>query len=598
MRIYFMGICGTAMGNAALLMRAAGHDVLGADTGVYPPMSTVLAAAGIELHEGYDPVRLAKLAPELVVIGNAMSRGNPEVEWLLAGRALPFTSLPALLHDHILAHRDNIVVCGTHGKTTTTAMTAFLLRENGRDPGYLIGGVPQDPPTGNHLGTPADPFVIEGDEYDSAFFDKRSKFIHYAPRIAILNNLGFDHADIFRDLTDIKRTFTHLTRIVPRNGAIVFNGDDANLREVVEKVTWCEVLAVGTGKNNIVRIVDFSENAAGISFALHWNGAMWTKIRMTLPGLYNARNAAMAAVATALVLGAGGRIATSPGLDAGGRTKSPAEPQNRADNANASNDSPGEFAPPAPPPPLPPPAPPPPPPAPPAPPQAPLQITPLMLRDRRDFAVPDLVSGRVRVGGHADNSQPDTRSGPAPCATSVTPLQIAGPLARFRGVRRRQETLVSTPALTVIEDFGHHPTALAETLESFRNRFPGATLTAVFEPRSNTARTRALQDDFARALALADEVYLGAINRAEKLAAGERFDAEAVARHLAARNIRAEAFATNAALLAKLAADTLSPATSYSPSASHPRVVIFFSNGSFDGIITKYATVSTAAPTP
>jgi UDP-N-acetylmuramate: L-alanyl-gamma-D-glutamyl-meso-diaminopimelate ligase len=575
MRIYFMGICGTAMGNAALLMRAAGHDVLGADTGVYPPMSTVLVAAGIKLHEGYDPARLAKLAPELVVIGNAMSRGNPEVEWLLAERALPFTSLPALLHDHILARRDNIVVCGTHGKTTTTAMTAFLLRENGRDPGYLIGGVPQDPPAGSHPGAPAAPFVIEGDEYDSAFFDKRSKFIHYAPRIAILNNLGFDHADIFRDITDIKRTFTHLTRIVPRNGAIVFNGDDTNLREVVEKVTWCEVLDVGTGKNNAVRIVDFSENAAGISFALHWNGVVWTKIRMTLPGLYNARNAAMAVVATALALGAGGRVATPPSLDAGGRAKSSAELQNRADNANASNDSPGGFAPPAPP-----------------------QITPLMLRDRRDFAGPDLVPGCVRVGGHADNSRPDTRSDPARCATSVTPLQIAGPLARFRGVRRRQETLVATPALTVIEDFGHHPTALAETLESFRNRFPGATLTAVFEPRSNTARTRALQDDFARALALADEVYLGAINRAEKLAAGERFDAEAVARHLATRNIRAEAFATNAALLAKLAAATLPPTASYSPAASHPRVVIFFSNGSFDGIIAKYATVSTAAPAP
>ena len=179
MKIYFMGICGTAMGNAALLARAAGHEVLGADSGVYPPMSTVLAEAGIALYEGYDTTRLQALAPNLVVIGNAMSRGNPEVEWLLDTHAVPFTSLPALLHDTVLKSRRNIVVCGTHGKTTTTSMTAFLLRENGRDPGFLIGGVPQDPPVGNHLGTAADPFVIEGDEYDSAFFDKRSKFIHY-----------------------------------------------------------------------------------------------------------------------------------------------------------------------------------------------------------------------------------------------------------------------------------------------------------------------------------------------------------------------------------------------------------------------------------
>ncbi|MFM7749275.1 MAG: Mur ligase domain-containing protein, partial [Opitutaceae bacterium] len=146
MRIYFMGVCGTAMGNAALLARAVGHAVSGADTGVYPPMSTVLAAAGIELHEGYDPARLAKLAPDLVVVGNAMSRGNPEVEWLLDTRALPFTSLPAFLHDVVLRHRRNLVICGTHGKTTTTALAAFLLRAAGRDPGFLIGGVPQDPP--------------------------------------------------------------------------------------------------------------------------------------------------------------------------------------------------------------------------------------------------------------------------------------------------------------------------------------------------------------------------------------------------------------------------------------------------------------------
>ncbi|WP_236919148.1 UDP-N-acetylmuramate--L-alanine ligase [Ereboglobus luteus] len=494
MRIYFMGICGTAMGNAALLVRAAGHEVLGADSGVYPPMSTVLAAAGISLHEGYDPARLEKLAPDLVVIGNAMSRGNPEVEWLLAGRAIPFTSLPALLHDHILARRDNIVVCGTHGKTTTTAMTAFLLRENGCDPGFLIGGVPQDPPVGNHLGAPADPFVIEGDEYDSAFFDKRSKFIHYAPRVAILNNLEFDHADIFRDLADVKRTFTHLTRLVPGNGAIVFNGDDANLCEVVEKVTWCKILGVGTGENNFVRIADFSEDADGISFTLLWNGAEWTKIRMATPGLYNARNAAMAAVATALSLGG---------------AKPPAESQ--------------------------------------------------ALVFPNNFGL---------TGGFA----PPKES-----------LHIAGPFARFRGVKRRQETLVATPALTVVEDFGHHPTAIAETLKSFRNRFPGATLTAVFEPRSNTARTRALQDDFAATLVFADEVYLGPVNRAEKLSADERFDTAAVIQQLAARDIRAGAFSSNIALLEKLTAATL-PAD-----PSNPRAVIFFSNGSFDGIIAKYA---------
>ena len=466
-----MGICGTAMGNAALLARAAGHEVLGADTGVYPPMSTVLADAGIMLHEGYDPVRLAKLAPDLVVIGNAMSRGNPEVEWLLDTRALPFTSLPALLNDTVLKTRKNIVVCGTHGKTTTTSLTAFLLRENGRDPGFLIGGVPLDPPVGNHLGAAGDPFVIEGDEYDSAFFDKRSKFIHYAPHVAVLNNLEFDHADIFRDLADVQRTFSHLTRIVPRNGFIVMNGDDENLR-ALGPLAWTRVVRVGTGEGNDVRIVDFSETPAGVSFRLVWSGVEWGAVSWAIPGIYNVRNAAMAATAAALAI-------------------HPGEP---------------------------------------------------------------------------------------------TRLSLA-PLARFRGVKRRQEVLVSTPALTVIEDFGHHPTALAETLKSFRNRFPGAVLTAVFEPRSNTARTNTLQAGFMAALALADEVYLGAVNRADKLKADERFNTEAVIAHLEAHGVRATSAPTNAELLEKLASSL--------PTASDtPRLVVFFSNGSFDGIIAKYAAVA------
>jgi len=474
MKIYFMGICGTAMGNAALLARAAGHEVLGADSGVYPPMSDVLARAGIKLHEGYDPARLEQLAPELVVIGNAMSRGNPEVEWLLDTRKIAFTSLPSLLHETVLKNRRNIVVCGTHGKTTTTSLTAFLLHENGRDPGYLIGGVPQDPPEGSHLGMLADPFVIEGDEYDSAFFDKRSKFIHYAPHIAVLNNLEFDHADIFRDLADVQRTFNHLTRIVPRNGWIVMNGDDVNLRAFAA-TTWTRVLRVGTEKDNDVRIGGFHEDAAGVGFTLSWGNTPWATLHWSLPGLFNVRNAAMAATAAALAL----------------------NPEN------------------------------------------------------------------------------------------PTALKLEA-LARFRGVKRRQEVLVSTPMLTVIEDFGHHPTALAETLHSFRARFKGAVLTAVFEPRSNTARTSTLQGGFARALANADEVYLGAVSRGDKLAATERFDTEAVAEHLGAHGSEAHAFATNAALLERLCASTLPP-------GGRPRVVVFFTNGSFDGIIARYAAQAKAA---
>jgi UDP-N-acetylmuramate: L-alanyl-gamma-D-glutamyl-meso-diaminopimelate ligase len=476
------------MGNAALLLRQAGHDVLGADKGVYPPMSDVLREAGIEVLEGYDAARLESLRPDLVVIGNAMSRGNAEVEWLLDTRAFRFTSLPALLHEQVLAKRRNIVVAGTHGKTTTTALAAFLLRENSRDPGFLIGGVPQDPPMGTHLGSETDPFVIEGDEYDSAFFDKRSKFIHYAPHVVVLNNLEFDHADIFRDLADIQRTFRHLTRIVPRSGWIVANGDDLNLQALGE-CPWTRTVRVGVGDANDLRIVDFAESPEGATFQLVWRGSLWAEVMWDLPGLFNARNAAMAACAAGLA------IASDVG-----RALRPTDPE---------------------------------------------------------------------VGHEA-------RPTHEPTAISLAPL------SRFRGVKRRQEILHACDALTVIEDFGHHPTALAETLLSLRGRFPGRTLTAVFEPRSNTARTRVLQAGFSRALAEADEVYIGAVDRPGKLSDDERFDGASVVEHLTTQDIDAWAFASSAALLEQLEHATLTASVD-------PRVVVFFSNGSFDGIIAAYA---------
>jgi UDP-N-acetylmuramate: L-alanyl-gamma-D-glutamyl-meso-diaminopimelate ligase len=401
-----------------------------------------------------------------------------------------------MLHDFVLKTRRNLVIAGTHGKTTTTALAAFLLRENGRDPGFLIGGVPQDPPAGSHLGTAADPFVIEGDEYDSAFFDKRSKFIHYAPHIAVLNNLEFDHADIFRDLADVQRTFGHLTRIVPRNGFIVLNGDDANLR-ALGLMSWTRVVRVGTGEGNDVRIADFAETAAGASFRLFWRERLWAAVKWTQPGLFNARNAAMAATAAGLALME--RVDLNP-LDRAADSKS-------------------------------------------------------------------------ALGSTRSTLDP-------------TGLKLDA-LARFRGVKRRQEILVANPRLTVIEDFGHHPTALAETLQSFRARFPGATLTAVFEPRSNTARTKTLQAGFMRALAQADEVYLGAVSRADKLAETERFDPEAVSQHLETQGIEAYTASTNAELLQKLQAGALS-------ASGNPRVVIFFTNGSFDGLIGQFVAATKA----
>jgi len=296
-----MGICGTAMGNAALLLKEQGHEVCGADSGVYPPMCDVLADAGIEVYDGYDETRLAELAPDRVVVGNAMSRGNVEVEWLLNQHDVSYLSLPQLFHDTILSDRLPVVITGTHGKTTTSTLTAYLLQATGAKPGWLIGGVPRDLSSGAALGQGA-PFVIEGDEYDSAFFDKRSKFIHYRPQIAVLNNLEFDHADIFRDLEDVKRTFRHFLRIIPSNGYILYNGDDSNLSELLP-VSWARAISVGTGECNDLRIENFVDTAKGSSFDLIWRGELWAHVDWLMHGLFNARNAAMAALATAFAVG-------------------------------------------------------------------------------------------------------------------------------------------------------------------------------------------------------------------------------------------------------------------------------------------------------
>lgn len=479
MKIYFMGICGTAMGQAALLMRDLGHEVCGADTGIYPPMSTVLASSGITLYDGYDPQRLQSINPDLVVVGNAQSRGHPEVEWLLETRALPTISLPALLNESVLRHRYNIVVAGTHGKTTTTTLTAFLLNGQNANPGWLIGGVPRDLPNGSAPGFSGGPFVIEGDEYDSAFFDKRSKFIHYSPNILICNNLEFDHADIFRDLADIQRTFSHVMRIVPRNGFILANGDDTNLTPLIEGVKWTTVLRVGEGENNHLRITDFRENSSGSRFTLVWtpphDGPKIEKvIEWQSSGRFNARNAAMAALAAGLTL-------------------------NRANPELLTN---------------------------------PLNYDLSVLKD-------------------------------------------------FLGVKRRQEIRAQKDHLTVLEDFGHHPTAIRETLVSLRSRYPQTEIVAAFEPRSNTACKKVFERDFTEALGQADYVLLGPVHRSEKIPASDRLDTSAMAAQLVALGKKV--------LAATCSEDVFVALQNVCQNSNKATLIVFFSNGSFDGVIEKTA---------
>ncbi|MBY5922998.1 UDP-N-acetylmuramate:L-alanyl-gamma-D-glutamyl-meso-diaminopimelate ligase [Ferrimonas balearica] len=242
MHVHILGICGTFMGGLALLARAQGHRVTGSDANVYPPMSTQLQEQGIELIEGYDPSQLNP-EPDLVVIGNAMSRGNPCVEAVLE-RGMAYTSGPQFLCDHVLPGRWVLAVSGTHGKTTTASMLAWLLEDNQLAPGFLIGGVPQEFGVSARMGdTPF--FVVEADEYDSAFFDKRSKFVHYRPRTLLINNLEFDHADIFDSLADIQRQFHHLVRTVPGSGQVIWPQHDAAVAEVLARGCWSEQMVIG-----------------------------------------------------------------------------------------------------------------------------------------------------------------------------------------------------------------------------------------------------------------------------------------------------------------------------------------------------------------
>ena len=243
MRVHFLGICGTFMAGLALVARALGHRVSGSDANAWPPMSTQLEEAGIDVIRGYEPAQLEP-APDLVVVGNVMTRGNPCVEYLLE-HYLEFVSGPEWLSRHVLRGRHVLAVAGTHGKTTTTAMLAFVLQRAGLDPGFLVGGLPQDLGESARLGS--GPFVIEADEYDTAFFDKRSKFVHYRPRTLVLNNLEYDHADIFPDLAAIERQFHHLVRIVPGSGLVLAATGQPALERVLAMGCWTPVQRFGEG---------------------------------------------------------------------------------------------------------------------------------------------------------------------------------------------------------------------------------------------------------------------------------------------------------------------------------------------------------------
>ncbi len=386
MHIHILGICGTFMGSLALLARALGHTVTGSDENIYPPMSTQLHEAGIDIMQGYARTRLQP-HPDLVVVGNAMKRGIDAVEYMLDAN-LPYTSGPEFLAEHILQGKHVLAVAGTHGKTTTTTMLAWVLEFAGLNPGFLIGGVPLGFPQSARLGA-GDYFVVEADEYDSAFFDKRSKFVHYRPRTVVLNNLEFDHADIFDDLAAIQKQFHHLVRTIASTGQIIAPISETHIDEVLAMGCWSPVVRTGLDHETApLQAKLLSED--GSQFAVLYQGQVVGEVTWSMTGKHNVLNALS-------TIGAAHHVGV-------------------------------------------------------------------------DMAV------------------------------------ACQALSAFAGVKRRMELLAIVNGVEVYDDFAHHPTAIATTLEGARKRLGARKLWAIIEPRSNTMRLGTHKAELAYSAKLADEV--------------------------------------------------------------------------------------------
>ncbi len=389
MHVHLLGICGTFMAGLARLAQSLGHTVTGSDANIYPPMSDFLAASGIAASDGWDPAGLTP-KPDIAIIGNALSRGNPLVEYIL-NEDIPYTSGPAWLAEHVLRGKHVLAVAGTHGKTTTASLLAWLLEQGGYAPGFLVGGIPENFGVPARLGD-GPYFVLEADEYDTAFFDKRSKFIHYRPRTLVLNNLEFDHADIFPNLEAVQTQFHHLVRTIPANGSIVWNAEDRNLMATLKRGCWSKTASFGD-----VAVAAWRLNSTTISGVRHYEvcrGDERYELDSPLTGRHNAMNVT-AAIAAANVIG----LPPSTAIDA---------------------------------------------------------------------------------------------------------------LRRFKNVKRRLELIGTAREVAVYDDFAHHPTAIATTLEGLRERVKDAPIVAILEPRSNTMRMGVHREALAPSLAIANRVLIHA----------------------------------------------------------------------------------------
>src|SRR5438105_3518495 len=454
--IHLIGICGTAMASLAGMLQQIGYHVTGSDTAAYPPMSDFLAKLGIKVMQPYAEANLTP-RPNVVVVGNAISRGNAELEYVLDER-IPFRSLPQVLQENFLTGRESLVVAGTHGKTTTTSMLAWIFETAGLRPSFLVGGIAEN--FGSSFAVnDTKHFIIEGDEYDSAFFDKGTKFLHYFPDAAILTSVEFDHADIYKDLDAVETAFKRLVNLVPRRGKVVAFDHGESVNRCVARAL-CPVERYGSDSKSTWQIADVHLKPDQTTWTVIKNGGKFRDLVFPLGGEYNVWNATAAAA----------------------------------------------------------------------------------------------------VAAHYD----------------ISADVIASALASFKSVKRRLEVKAEVNGITIIDDFAHHPTAIAGTLKALRARYPGRRLWAILEPRSNTLRRNVFQNDLAESLALADEIVIANVFKSDSIAESERLDIQAVAAQVAQSGHHA-----------RLIADVDGIVRVAAPEMRSGDVVAILSNGGFGGIYEK-----------
>jgi UDP-N-acetylmuramate: L-alanyl-gamma-D-glutamyl-meso-diaminopimelate ligase len=454
--IHLIGICGTAMASLAGMLAERGFRVTGSDATAYPPMSDFLKSLGIPVSQPFAAENLSP-APDLVVVGNAMSRGNVELEHVL-DHCIPFCSMPQLLHDEFLKGKEVIVVAGTHGKTTTTSMLSWIFEYAGLNPSFLIGGIAENFGRSFQL-KDGKHFIIEGDEYDTAFFDKGPKFLHYFPDAVILTSVEFDHADIYKNLEEVETAFKRLVNLVPRRGKIVAFDRGESIERCVARA-FCPVERYGAGAQSAWRVADVKLQPDQSLWTVIRNGTKFADFAFALGGEYNVWNATAAAA-----------IATHYGIPV---------------------DS------------------------------------------------------------------------------------IAGALRSFKSVKRRLEIKAEINGITIIDDFAHHPTAIAATLNALRARYPGRRLWAILEPRSNTLRRNVFQNDLAESLAVADEIVIANVFKSDAIPENERLDITAVADQLAKSGHHAQ-----------IVADVDGIVRAAAPEMCSGDVIAILSNGGFGGIYEK-----------